>query len=190
MHPYEMYQLLLARGQDVTVKLRPGTLYHVIGWLLASGLVVATGTEREGNRPERTTYAITDEGRQALEVAVMSMIESPQAEYPDFTVAIGEAHTLPLGVVVNLLKARLATVTAGRQRGQQLLDLAEDGRLPRRYVLAGEFAMNRADADIAWLTSLISQLESGDLSWDEPIPYKAHAPAAAGSVPPTTKDTP
>src|SRR6187397_3267085 len=85
MHPYEMYQLLLARGQDATVKLRPGTLYHVVGWLLASGLVVATGTEREGNRPERTTYAITDDGRTALEAAVMSMLESPQAEYPDFT---------------------------------------------------------------------------------------------------------
>ena len=191
MHPYEMYQLLLARGQDATVKLRPGTLYHVVGWLLGAGLVVATGTEREGNRPERTTYAITDEGRRALEIAVMSMISAPQPEYSDFTVAIGEAHTLPLEVVVNLLKTRLAAITAERDRGQKLLDQAVEGRLPRRYVLSGDFALNRANADIAWLTGLIAQLESGSLSWDEPMLHAhTHKPATAGSVPTTTKDTP
>ncbi|BAS16724.1 transcriptional regulator protein [Arthrobacter sp. Hiyo8] len=28
MHPYEMYQLLMARHEDRLVKVRPGTLYH------------------------------------------------------------------------------------------------------------------------------------------------------------------
>ena len=53
MHPYEMYQLLVARHEDRLVKVRPGTLYHAVGRLEEQGLVEATGTEREGNRPER-----------------------------------------------------------------------------------------------------------------------------------------
>lgn len=170
MHPYEMYQLLLARGKDQMVKVRPGTLYHVIGGLAEAGLVVATGTEREGNRPERTTYAITDAGTQVLEEAVVAMIESPQPEYPDFTVAIGEAHALPLELVIQLLQSRLKAVTASRDRGQRLLDSAIKRKVPRRFLLSGEFAINRAAGDMAWLTTLISQLESGELSWDAALP--------------------
>ena len=66
MHPYEMYQLLIARHEDRLVKVRPGTLYHAVGRLEEQGLVTATGTDREGNRPERTTYTISAAGREAL----------------------------------------------------------------------------------------------------------------------------
>ena len=47
MHPYEMYQLLIARHEDRLVKVRPGTLYHAVGRLEDQGLVTATGTDRE-----------------------------------------------------------------------------------------------------------------------------------------------
>lgn len=30
-HPYEMYQVLMARHEDRLVKVRPGTLYHAVG---------------------------------------------------------------------------------------------------------------------------------------------------------------
>src|SRR6478752_4124160 len=66
MHPYEMFQLLIARHEDRLVKVRPGTLYHAVGRLEEQGLVAATGTDREGNRPERTTYKISAAGREAL----------------------------------------------------------------------------------------------------------------------------
>ena len=66
MHPYEMYQLSLQRRDHRLVKIRPGTLYHAVRRLGESGLVAALGTEREGNRPERTTYEITDAGRDQL----------------------------------------------------------------------------------------------------------------------------
>ena len=59
MHPYEMYQLLLEREEDRVLKVRPGTLYHAVDRLARDGLVRPLHTEREGNRPERTTYAVT-----------------------------------------------------------------------------------------------------------------------------------
>lgn len=51
MHPYEMYQLLIQRRDDRLVKIRPGSLYHTVDRLERQELVVALGTEREGNRP-------------------------------------------------------------------------------------------------------------------------------------------
>jgi len=169
MHPYEMYQLLVTRNQDKTVKLRPGTLYHAINWLDQAGFVVATGTEREGNRPERTTYAITDQGRAALRRSVVSMLTEPQEEFPEFTVAMGEAHTLPRDEVVSALRERAAVIEAESVRGAAMLARHDQSGLPRRYLLGGEFALNRAQADLAWLNSVLADIESGELSWDTPI---------------------
>ena len=172
MHPYEMYQLLIARNQDKTVKLRPGTLYHAINWLEGAGFIVATGTEREGNRPERTTYAATDAGRTALRHTVMAMLTEPAEEFPEFTVAMGEAHNLPKDEVLAALRERLAVVDSDRARGEQLLERVAERELPRRFILGGEFALNRARADVAWLNAVIEDIESGSLSWDAPDPHK------------------
>lgn len=37
MHPYKMYQPLMARHEDRLVKVRPGTLYHAVGRLAERG---------------------------------------------------------------------------------------------------------------------------------------------------------
>lgn len=66
MHPYEMYQTLIHRSEDRIVKVRPGSLYHTVARMADQGLARVTGTEREGNRPERTTYEITERGHLAL----------------------------------------------------------------------------------------------------------------------------
>jgi DNA-binding PadR family transcriptional regulator len=176
MHPYEMYQLLVSRNQDKTVKLRPGTLYHAINWLEGAGLIVATGTEREGNRPERTTYAATDTGRAALRRTVLAMLTEPAEEFPEFTVAMGEAHNLPKDEVLDALRERVAIIDSDRARGEKLMATVAERDLPRRYVLGGEFALNRARADIAWLNDVIADIESGDLPWDTPIPTKHKEP--------------
>ncbi|HEY8282618.1 MAG TPA: PadR family transcriptional regulator, partial [Leifsonia sp.] len=96
MHPYEMYQTLVQRSEERVVKVRPGSLYHTVDRLAASGLVRATGTEREGNRPERTTYEITERGSLALSERVAEILGTPVNEYPEFPLALGEAHNLPV----------------------------------------------------------------------------------------------
>lgn len=81
MHAYEMYQVLLKRRNDRLVKVRPGSLYHTVERLAGQELVEATGTERAGNRPERTTYEITPAGQQALVARVEAGIETYTYEY-------------------------------------------------------------------------------------------------------------
>jgi DNA-binding PadR family transcriptional regulator len=170
MHPYEMYQTLVARRQDKTVKLRPGTLYHAVNWMEGAGLVEAIGTDREGNRPERTTYGITDAGRAALRRAVVGMLTEPQPEYPEFTVAMGEAHTIPVEEVLAALRERAAVIDAEIKHGEAKMATTHMKRLPRRILLGMEFALNRANADLVWLNSVIAGIESGEISWDTPVP--------------------
>ncbi|MCI0157278.1 PadR family transcriptional regulator [Leifsonia shinshuensis] len=166
-HPYEMYQTLVMRSEDRLVKVRPGSLYHTVDRLARQGLVRATGTEREGNRPERTTYEITEEGTLALGQRVADIIATPVNEFPEFPLGLGEAHNLPVETVIDLLRKRVGLLRAD-------LALLDDGihrvrakGLPAKYWLDVRYLRTMAEADVAALEALIDDLASGEISWDE-----------------------
>ena len=165
MHPYEMFQLLQDRHEDELVKVRPGSLYHAVDRLHAAELVTATGTEREGNRPERTTYAITPDGSAALTSRIREMLSTPVNEYPQFPVALAEAHNLPADTAVEDL-GRYAAALAEQIR---LLDLflgeAVERGVDEAYWIEGDYLRTVRRAEHAWITNLITRIENKDLTW-------------------------
>src|SRR5713226_3053419 len=88
MHPYEMQQLIRERGLDQSVKLKGGSIYDTMERLVAAGLVEALETSREGRRPERTVYAITDAGRDEFRAWLQEMLSRPAQEYPQLGAAL------------------------------------------------------------------------------------------------------
>ncbi|MET3565285.1 DNA-binding PadR family transcriptional regulator [Leifsonia sp. 563] len=166
-HPYEMYQTLMQRSEDRLVKVRPGSLYHTVDRMEAHGFVRATGTEREGNRPERTTYEITDAGTRALGERITEIIGTPTNEYPEFPLGLGEAHNLPIETVIALLRKRVALIRAdtGVLDGA-IADLTQRG-VPAKYWLDVRYqrAITATEADV--LETLIADLQSGTVSWSE-----------------------
>jgi DNA-binding PadR family transcriptional regulator len=167
MHPYEMYQLLLTRHEDQLVKVRPGSLYHTVERLADDELVRPTETAREGNRPERTTYAVTDAGRQALRDRVREVIRQPVNEYPAFPVALSEAHHLPRAEVIALLSAYVADLDDLRITSDKLLGHAAE-QVPEAYWLAGDYLQSVRRAELDWIRNLISRLENEELPWPTP----------------------
>jgi len=170
MHPYEMYQVLLLRKEDRIVKVRPGSLYHAVNKLEDAGLVRATGIDREGNRPERTTYEITDEGREQLLERVEELIAEPINEFPRFPLAIGQAHNLPLPTVIRLLHTRLAALAVDREQGMSEYEAVQAKGVPARYLLDAPYLFAMHDAEVAYLERLIADLESGAIDWEAPKP--------------------
>lgn len=167
MHPYDMYQTLIQRHQDRIVKVRPGSLYHTVNKLTELGLVRIIGTDREGHRPERTTYEITEQGQLALAERIAETIAAPVYEFPSFPVAIGEAHNLPKDTVIDLVQRRLKGLDALRSEAQDAF--AEFGRtaLPRKYWLDVSYLEAVYSAERTWLADLLADLESGVLDWAE-----------------------
>src|SRR5262245_49974675 len=80
MHPYQMRRLLRERHKDERLALKPGSLYHTIGWLEQNSWVERVGNSREGNRPERTTYRITEAGEAALLQSLRELLANPVRE--------------------------------------------------------------------------------------------------------------
>ncbi|MGW6622928.1 PadR family transcriptional regulator [Nocardia sp. NPDC055002] len=167
MHPYEMYQLLIARREDLLVKVRPGSLYHVVARLADDEMVAAEGIGRAGNRPERTTYRITDSGRTALRGRIADLLRTPVQEYPIFRVALAEAHTLPQEQVVALLDERVEYLTQSRADMDVLLDWTRSRAIPRRYFVVLEYIRATIHAELVWIEDFAAELGSGAVLWEQ-----------------------
>jgi DNA-binding PadR family transcriptional regulator len=197
MHPYQAYQALVERGDARLVRVNPGAVYHGVERLERGGLVEVVGTDREGGRPERTTYRVTDAGRAAMATRLRSLLGDDHQPYPLFSVGLAEAHELPVEVVVHELRRRRERQDAQRAALQARHDEARSYGLPRRYALDVERDLAMLAAEVAWLDSTIADLEPDSLDWDAPFPadYKLRARAAgfissAPDAPHETKDTP
>jgi len=165
MHPYEMYQVLMHRREDRLVKIRPGTLYHTVGRLAAADLVKAAGTERDGNRPERTTYAILEAGREALETELKKLLAQPAVEYPSFPQAVAEAHNLPAGVVLGLLGQRIAALEAHAAELEADQRNAISRGVEQRFWVEVSYQQAITKAELDWIRQLHSDITTGALPW-------------------------
>ncbi len=164
MHPYEMMRLMRQRHDDRLVSITNGTLYHTVARLEKCGLLDEVGVDREGNRPERTTYTLTDSGRGAVREWVRR--ELPRTDHPgEFRVALAEAHNLARDEVVELVRARRARLAdehlelgAGRTK-------ARDRGVPEQFLLEierGEFLL---DAELRWTDALLERLRQRIFPW-------------------------
>ncbi|MFB7876005.1 MULTISPECIES: PadR family transcriptional regulator [unclassified Nocardia] len=167
MHPYEMYQLLVARREDLLVKVRPGSLYHAVARLADDEMVAAEGTDRAGNRPERTTYRITESGRTALRERIAELLSTPAREYPIFRLALAEAHSLPREQVVTLLGERVAHLRHELADIDALIDWTRDRAMPRRYCMVLEYIRTTLHAELTWIEGFAAELGSGAVEWEE-----------------------
>src|SRR5918998_6688119 len=88
MHPYEMVTLMRERGKHESVRLRYSSLYSVVGALEREELIVARETVREGRRPERTVYGITEAGREEFLTWLRELLSEPTKEYTQFAAGL------------------------------------------------------------------------------------------------------
>lgn len=164
MHPYEMYQVMLQRRDDRLVKVRPGSLYHAVDRLVRTGLAEAAGTDRDGNRPERTTYRVTEPGRRALQQRLTAMLTHEADEYPEFPLALSQAHNLPRADAARLLADRVASMCDSLAS----LDASAarvDGKVAERFWIDIDYQRAVLRAEIAWLEQLLERLTTGRIDW-------------------------
>lgn len=165
MHPYEMIRLLRLRHDDRLVPVTNGTVYHTVGRLQKLGLLAEQGVDREGNRPERTTYRVTEAGRNMVPEWVRA--ELPRIDRPEqFRVALSEAHNLPPDEVVDLLQQRLAAITAQLSVLQHGLTKAEARGVKDFYLIETRREAALLAADHQWLTDIIAAIEQRSLDWN------------------------
>jgi DNA-binding PadR family transcriptional regulator len=66
VHGYDLRRELLSWGAEEWANVTPGSVYNALKTLVREGMLEVVGTDRQGARPERTTYRLTDEGEEDL----------------------------------------------------------------------------------------------------------------------------
>jgi DNA-binding PadR family transcriptional regulator len=169
MHPYEMQQLIRERHTDQVVKVRAGSLYHTVERLRHAGLIEAVETGREGRRPERTVYEITETGRDQFHANLRELVRTPETEYPLFGVAVEMLGKLGRSEAKDLLVRRAVQLEARLAGGEQVLaSLAKNG-LPRIYTIDTEYLMAMCRAELAWVRQLVDDIGTDDLPWTDQV---------------------
>ncbi|MBI5160433.1 MAG: helix-turn-helix transcriptional regulator [Micrococcales bacterium] len=168
MHPYQMMQTMRMRRADELVRLGPGALYHTVDRLVREGLAEAEGTERDGNRPDRTIYRATDLGADMLAESVTEMLITPEPEYPRFPVALSELNNLPRDTALDLLARRVEGLRIRRDHYAATMAALAARPLARRYWLQLDYQHAAAAAELTWTERLIVDLRSGTLAWSDP----------------------
>lgn len=163
MHPYEITQTLRMRATDQAVRLNFGSLYGVIASLEKRSMIEPVETVREGKRPERTIYAITDAGRIEMQEWLSELIAVPAKEYPQFEAALALIGALPPDDVIDLLKTRCAALEIEIGKNHAAFGQAQEWKLPRLFILEGEYANALLQTELAWIKSLIEDMEAGTL---------------------------
>ena len=164
MHAYEMVRLLKERKADRLIPLTHGTIYHTVARLEREGRIAEVGSDRDGNRPERTTYAVTDAGAAALLDWVRRELAS--VDHPErFRIALSEAHNLDRAEVVGLLDRRRELLAASLDAHRRARDHAIARGAHPQFLIEVHRQTALLAADVAWHDEAVAFIGRPDTVW-------------------------
>jgi DNA-binding PadR family transcriptional regulator len=163
MHPYEVAQTLRQRAKQESVRLNYGSLYAVVEALEKRGFIKATGTVREGKRPERTIYEITDDGSREMDDWMTELIGVPAKEYPAFMAGLSFLPSLPPDEALMALRSRADALKVRLAAMRGAMKAARDAGLPRLFELEAEYEEQQLTAELKFVNGLVQEIAASDL---------------------------
>jgi DNA-binding PadR family transcriptional regulator len=165
MHPYELGRTLRENGDARSVKFNHGSLYMVVRQLAEAGFIAQRETTREGQRPERTVYALTDAGRDELQDWLRDLVQDPEHEYPQFVAALSLIAALPPTVVVELLGTRLGRLAEQRAEIRELIDSTVAGGVHPLFLVEEEYRLALLEAECSFVESFVARITDTSAGW-------------------------
>nr|WP_230416734.1 PadR family transcriptional regulator [Micromonospora tarapacensis] len=169
MHPYELGRRLKQTGKDRHIRYTRSSLYMVIEQLTRAGFVAAQETVRDSARPERTVYAITDEGRHEVHDWLRSLLAQPREEHPHFAVALSLLSLLPPDEAVEVLRRRSAALAGRIEETRTTMDDARADGVAWIFLVEEQYALALLEAERRFVAELVESLKQPDYaqSWQE-----------------------
>jgi DNA-binding PadR family transcriptional regulator len=165
MHPYELAATMRSRHHDEFIRLNFGSLYHTVDSLERYGWIVPAEREKEGGRPERTVYRLSDAGRKVLLQVVGEIVAQPRREYLHFSAGLMFMHHLAAPEAAQKLEARAQHLQTIIAKLSHILDelLASGHR--RLSIIELEHKIALIEAERTWVRKIAKEITDGKLEW-------------------------
>jgi DNA-binding PadR family transcriptional regulator len=165
MHPYELSRTLRDNGDARSIKFNHGSLYMVVQQLAKAGFITEQETNRDGQRPERTVYALTDAGRAELRDWLRELVGEPEHEYPHFVAALSLIGALPPSEALPLLRLRLVRLGEQRTEIQAIVDKASADGVPGLFLVEEEYRLALLDAEVRFVEHFVERITDPANGW-------------------------
>ena len=154
-HGYRLNEYVLhAMGQYTDIK--KSKVYYTLGKMEKDGYVEQE-TEREGNRPERRVYQITEQGKTYFLQLLRNNLGGFIRTYFNDDIGIAFMDKLPLNEVRELLQKKRGMIHSNLQ---QLKDITDHGG-NWRYLIAHDVA--HLETDLTWIDEILHDMENTEL---------------------------
>jgi DNA-binding PadR family transcriptional regulator len=164
MHPYEIASTLRSRGKELSIKLNYGSLYSVVEGLNKKGLVSALETSRDGRRPERTVYAITEAGRIEHEDWLAELLSTPVREFTSLEAGLSLMPGIAPDEVAGLLDQRAERLRMELHAVEATHSVATDAGVPDLFLIEGRYRHVLLTAELDFVTELARGIRGGSLA--------------------------
>jgi len=164
MHPYEISTTLRSRGKENSIKLNYGSLYAVVESLTRHGLIRTRETTREGRRPERTVYEITEAGVTECEDWLAELLSTPVRDYTSLEAGLSLMPVLEPDEVARLLGERAERLRMELRAIDASHSVAADSALPDLFLVESLYRHSMLTAELDFVSALAESIRSGALA--------------------------
>jgi DNA-binding PadR family transcriptional regulator len=165
MHPYELASTMRDRHHDEFIRLNFGTLYHTVEMLERTGMIASVEREKEGRRPERTVYRLTEPGRELLVKVVSDIVARPTREYVNFAAGLMFMHHLDAPHAAQLLTERVFALGATAEKLTRIMGELHATGVTRLALIELEHKIAMLKAERDWVRKLEREITEGTLEW-------------------------
>lgn len=148
-HPYELGKVVRERNGQESIDYKHASLYMVIDQLRRDGHIEAFETVRDGQRPERTVYRLTDSGRAELRDRMRTQIATPAKEHRMFEGVLSLVAALAPEEVDELLTERATALAAQIARIHEHVD--DDPSIHRLFHIEHEYRLGQLEAEATFV---------------------------------------
>ncbi|MFF1612017.1 PadR family transcriptional regulator [Amycolatopsis sp. NPDC058278] len=172
MHPYEMAALMRERYVDTRVNVKAGSLYHTVERLHRSGFIEVVDTQRDGRRPERTVYGMTQTGLDEFNRRGRELLGDVATEFPAYLSGLAVIDELGREATLNELETRLMRLRAAVASDRAVLQHLAEEKTPEIYWLDWRYSCDHRLFELEWTERLADDLRSGRIPFQDNQPPK------------------
>jgi DNA-binding PadR family transcriptional regulator len=177
VHGHQIRQQAQSDRTDQWADVAVGALYGALKRLANEGLVSEVRTERVGNRPERTVYEITPDGRRALAAVREAALRELAMPNDPFDLALAQSRDLPEEHLTQVVATRLAGLKVAEASARLQAETADPYlNEAERMIIAHR--IERIAAEVRWHSELLARMPKVAADFRDGIgaPQKGAAP--------------
>ncbi len=162
-HGYEIRREVESWNAEQWANIAYGSIYHALKKMSEEGLLEPVNTERVGNRPARTTYAMTGLGQEEFERLLREYWWEAKPVIDPLQAAVSVMDAMPRDELIAALRHQADAARSTADASRFAIQSSWIEKKPRHVVEHFRLTAAQAEATARWAEEAIVRVERDEL---------------------------